>query len=57
MGTKTGLVAALAGAMALTMTAETAFAQAAAAPPQLGALAPANLKKPRPKAPFDLTGT
>ena len=24
---------------------------------QLGALAPANLKKPRPKAPFDLTGT
>src|SRR5262245_28592784 len=25
--------------------------------PQLGALAPANLAKPRPKAPFDLTGT
>ena len=24
---------------------------------QLGALAPANLKKPRPEAPFDLTGT
>jgi hypothetical protein len=32
--------------------------QAAAAPPaQLGALAPENLKKARPKAPFDLTGT
>ena len=26
-------------------------------PTQLGALAPANLAKPRPKAPFDLTGT
>jgi len=26
-------------------------------PAQLGALAPANLAKPRPKAPFDLTGT
>ena len=28
-----------------------------APPPQLSALAPANLAKPRPKAPFDLTGT
>lgn len=28
-----------------------------APPPQLGALAPANLAKPRPKPPFDLTGT
>src|SRR6185369_1814140 len=27
------------------------------APGALGALAPANLAKPRPKAPFDLTGT
>ena len=26
------------------------------APGELGALAPANLAKPRPKAPFDLTG-
>src|SRR5579883_3350521 len=26
-------------------------------PAQLGALAPANLAKPRPKPPFDLTGT
>lgn len=33
-----------------------AFAQAPP-PPQLGALAPANLNKPRPKAPFNLTGT
>ncbi len=33
-------------------------ATSAAEPPaQLGALAPANLSKPRPKAPFDLTGT
>jgi hypothetical protein len=30
---------------------------AAAQGPQLGALAPANLNKARPKAPFDLTGT
>ena len=29
----------------------------AAPPAQLGALAPANLAKPRPKPPFDLTGT
>ena len=27
------------------------------APGELGALAPDNLKKPRPKPPFDLTGT
>jgi hypothetical protein len=32
-------------------------ASAPAAPAQLGALAPANLAKPRPKPPFDLTGT
>ena len=31
--------------------------EAPAAPPQLGVLAPANLAKPRPKAPFDITGT
>ena len=30
---------------------------AAPAPAQLGVLAPANLAKPRPKAPFDITGT
>ena len=28
-----------------------------APPPQLGALAPSNLNKPRPKPPFDITGT
>ena len=45
-------------ACALTLTAESAIAQTAPAPQeQLGALAPANLKKPRAKAPFDLTGT
>lgn len=32
-------------------------AGAAIAQDQLGALAPANLNKPRPKAPFDITGT
>jgi hypothetical protein len=32
-------------------------ATAATPPAQSGALAPENLKKPRPKAPFDLTGT
>jgi hypothetical protein len=31
--------------------------QQPAPPAQVGALAPANLSKPRPKAPFDLTGT
>ncbi len=28
-----------------------------APPPQLGALAPSNIEKPRPKPPFDITGT
>ncbi len=37
--------------------ADSAAAQTAGQPAPLGALAPANLKKPRPKAPFDLTGT
>src|SRR5256885_2571327 len=46
---------AIAGVRALT-AADSAFAQTAAPQEQLGALAPANLKKPRPKAPFDLTG-
>src|SRR5436190_18152495 len=50
------------GAVALAvafaaLTADPAFAQAPAAPAQPGALAPANLKKPRAKAPFDHTGT
>jgi hypothetical protein len=40
-------------------SAATAQAQrdVAPAPPQVSALAPGNLAKPRPKAPFDLTGT
>jgi len=46
------LIAALA-ALALAAAAGPAPVQAQ----QLGALAPENLKKPRPKAPFDLTGT
>ena len=49
-----------AAAAACLLGAETqASAQAAtdAPPAQLGALAPENLNKPRPKAPFNLTGT
>jgi hypothetical protein len=38
------------------MPALDAFAQFQP-PGSLGALAPANIAKPRPKAPFDLTGT
>src|SRR2546427_11350341 len=34
-----------------------AILEAQAPPPQLGALAPANIAKSRPKPPFDLTGT
>src|SRR6266446_7925615 len=48
--------AAFAGVLALTGS-DSAFAQSAAPQEQLGALAQANLKKPRAKAPFDLTGT
>jgi hypothetical protein len=58
---------AIAGMLILVGTAVPARGQAtpkaapAAAAPKsttnLGALAPANLRKPRPKAPFDLTGT
>src|SRR5262245_26079434 len=61
MSTTTIRVAAL---LAASLIGAAARAQAQAqprpvpAPPaQLGALAPANLAKPRPKAPFDLTGT
>ena len=55
------LVALIVCACALT-AADTASAQAGqqgapAVPEQLSALSPANLAKPRPKAPFDLTGT
>jgi hypothetical protein len=45
-------------AAAWLIGAASASAQAPADPPAtLGALAPANLNKPRPKAPFNLTGT
>jgi hypothetical protein len=43
-------------ALASSLLAAPALAQAPP-PSQLGALAPENLKKPRPKPPFDLTGT
>jgi hypothetical protein len=57
-----GLTGSLAALIAWTLVIATpdlsAQSQApAAAPAQLGVLAPANLAKPRPKAPFDLTGT
>jgi len=50
---------AAAAAACLLGAATQASAQAAtdAPPAQLGALAPENLNKPRPKAPFNLTGT
>jgi hypothetical protein len=49
------VIAALAGLLAAMPIA--VRSQAPPAPAQLGALAPENLKKPRPKPPFDLTGT
>jgi len=42
---------------ALLIACSGALVAAQQQPPQLGARAPANLNKPRPKAPFDLTGT
>ena len=48
--------AALAALFAMASGAK-AQAPAAAEPPQLGALAPANIKKDRPKPGFDITGT
>jgi hypothetical protein len=55
----TFVTASLFGATALAHAqAQPARPGTSAAPPvQLGALAPANLAKPRPKPPFDLTGT
>ncbi|HEU4687467.1 MAG TPA: hypothetical protein VFS23_03845, partial [Vicinamibacterales bacterium] len=44
----------------VSATTQPALAQTAAGPAgpsQLSALAPANLSKSRPKAPFDVTGT
>ena len=57
---RTALLAAAAAcfAAAAPMAHAQASSQAAAAPPaQLGALAPENLNKKRPKAPWNLTGT
>jgi hypothetical protein len=60
------LATAIAGASVVVAAAVPVLAQTRPAPAAqvapavdapLGALAPANLKKPRPKAPFDLTGT
>ena len=45
----------LAAAMALAATGDNS--QGSSSPTGLGALAPANLAKPRPKPPFDITGT
>lgn len=51
-------ILAVAAAACVFAGASQALAQAAAAPPaQLGALAPNNLSKKRPKAPWNLTGT
>jgi len=50
--TQTAKIAGLLMTLALS-----AAAQPAGPPPPLGALAPANIAKPRPKPPFDLTGT
>jgi len=44
-------------ALATALLAGHAAAQTPGEPPQLGALAPANIAKPRPKPPFDVTGT
>ena len=53
----TVLATAVASCIALGQDALAQAGQQAASPEPLGALAPANLAKPRPKAPFDLTGT
>jgi hypothetical protein len=47
----------VAGAAAAALVLAATATAAQAPPPQLGALAPENLKKARPKPPFDLTGT
>jgi hypothetical protein len=54
----TGIVAAISIATATVLAqAPRPAAPPAAAPAELGVLAPANLAKPRPKPPFDITGT
>jgi hypothetical protein len=51
------LAGALASILVITTADVSTQSEEPAAPPQLGVLAPANLAKPRPKPPFDLTGT
>ena len=62
MRMKSRVVAAVVSLGVLAANASASYAQttsqpATAPPTQLSALAPANLAKPRPKPPFDLTGT
>jgi len=52
-----GIASLFVGACSLAAQSASSAATPAAEPPQLGALARANLAKPRPKPPFDLTGT
>jgi hypothetical protein len=57
---KESIIATVVFAFVLIAVVRPAAAQTAtvpASPTQLSALAPANLAKPRPKPPFDLTGT
>jgi hypothetical protein len=51
------LIAAMVSLAAASVSAQSRGAAPAPAPSDLGVLAPANLAKPRPKPPFDLTGT
>jgi hypothetical protein len=54
---RTGIVVAAVSLAAGAVAGLQAQSQASAIEPPLGALAPANLSKPRPAPPFDLTGT
>jgi hypothetical protein len=57
IGRMGGMAAVFTLAFAPQLSAQSQAPAASAPPPQLGILAPANLAKPRPKPPFDLTGT
>jgi hypothetical protein len=52
-----GSLAAFIAAILVTASSDVSTQSQPAAPARLGVLAPANLAKPRPKAPFDITGT
>src|SRR5678816_1766614 len=54
---RAGMVKTLIGVVALSLFTAIDLAAQFQPPGALGALAPANLAKPRPKPPFDLTGT